>query len=260
MPQPEPMRFLVAASLVLAIAGCASGGGGGGKRADEEPKGRSAADIQVQLGQGYLQKGQLETAQERLQRALRLDPKNVDAHTLLAVLNERINRPEIAERFYREAAELRPDGGAENNNYGAFLCGRERYAEADRYFQRALADPFYKRPGDAYGNAGACAAKAGDNDKALAYFRSALESSPNNAVALYEMARISYEKNDNLRARAFLQRLEAVAPAEPAILELAERIELRLGDKSAAKKYRDRLRQDFPDHEPVSTTEGSSSP
>lgn len=259
MPQRESLRLILALPALLALAACASGGGTS-RANDDKPQGRSAADIQVELGQGYLQKGQLETAQERLQRALRLDPKNVGAHTLLAVLNERINRPEIAEKFYRQAAELRPDGGAENNNYGAFLCGKGRYAEADTYFQRAIADPFYKRPGDAYGNAGACAAKAGQQDKALAYFRSALDTSPNNAVALYEMARISYDKNDNLRARAFLQRLEAVAPAEPAILELAERIETRLGDKAAAKKYRERLQQEFPDHEPVSSTQGSSSP
>ena len=78
--------------------------------------------------------------------------------------------------------------------------------------------------------------------------------------ALYEMARLSYAKNDNLRARAFVQRLEAVTPPEPAILELAERIESRLGDKAAAKKYRERLKQEFPDYEPVSTTEGTPSP
>lgn len=261
MRQPESLLRVAVLATMLALAGCASSGGtSSGRGEGEERKGRSAADIQVELGQGYLQKGQLDTAQERLQRALRLDPKHVDAHTLMAVLNERINRPEIAERFYRQAAELRPDGGAENNNYGAFLCGKGRYAEADTYFKRALNDPFYKRPADAYGNAGACAAKAGDSVKALAYFRSALEIAPNNASALYEMARISYDKNDNLRARAFLQRLEVVAPAEPAILELAERIELRLGDKAAAKKYRERLLQEFPDHEPVTTTQGSSSP
>lgn len=248
-------------AVLLALGGCASGGGGRAPaRADVDSPSQQAAQMQVQLGQGYLQQGKLETAQERLQRALKLDPRNVDAHTMLAVLNERINRPEIAESFYRKATELKPDGGAVNNNYGAFLCGKGRYAEADTYFQRALADPFYKTPGDAYGNAGTCAAKAGQPDKALAYFRNALETQPTNAMALFEMARINYEKNDNLRARAFMQRLEAVTPPEPQILELAERIELRLGDRSAAKKYRDRLEQEFPDYEPVTTTEGSPSP
>lgn len=246
--------------LLAALSLAACGGTASSTKRPADAPGRSAADMQVQLGQGYLQQGKLETAQERLQRALKLDPKNVDAHTMMAVLNERIGRPEMAEKFYRSAAELKPDGGAVNNNYGAFLCGKGRYDEADVYFQRALADPFYKTPGDAYGNAGTCAAKAGQSDKALGYFRSALETQPKNAMALFEMARINYEKNDNLRARAFMQRLEAVAPPEPAILELGERIELRLGDKTAAKNYRDRLKQEFPDYEPVTTTEGSPSP
>lgn len=253
------LRDLACVLAFVALAGCASGGGVA--KNEGASAGQQAAQMQVQLGQGYLQQGKLETAQERLQRALQLDPRNVDAHTMLGVLNERINRPEIAETFYRKATELKPDGGAVNNNYGAFLCGRGRYAEADTYFQRALADPFYKTPGDAFGNAGACAAKSGNTDKAATYFRSALEAQPRNPTALYEMARISYEKSDNLRARAFMQRLEAVTPPEPAILELAERIETRLGDKAAAKKYRERLQQEFPDYQPVSTTaEGTPSP
>lgn len=229
------------------------------KRAGDDPD-KQAAEMQVKLGQGYLQQNKLEIAQEKLQRALELDPQSVDAHTMLAVLNERINRPEQAERFYRRAAELKPEGGAVNNNYGAFLCGKGRYDEADAFFQRAIADPFYKTPGDAYGNAGACASKAGRTEQAATYFRSALEAQPRNPVALYEMARLSYANNDNLRARAFMQRLEAVTAPEPQILELAERIELRLGDASAAKRYRERLRNEFPDYQPAGTTEGSPSP
>lgn len=245
------------ACAAFGLSACASTGST--KRKPDAP-GKSEAEMQVKLGQGYLQQGKLEIAQEKLQRALQLDPSSVDAHTMLAVLNERINRPDQAEKFYRRATELKPEGGAVNNNYGAFLCGKGRYDEADTYFKRAIDDPFYTSPGDAYGNAGTCASKAGRRDQATAYFRRALEVQPKNPAALYEMARLSYDTNDNLRARAFMQRLEAVAPPEPEILALAERIELRLGDKSAAKRYRERLHQEFPDYQPVSTTEGSPSP
>lgn len=247
------------ACITLVLGACGGTGGGTRKRGNDDPD-KQAAEMQVKLGQGYLQQGKLEIAQEKLQRALQLDPSSVDAHTMLAVLNERISRPEQAERFYRRATELKPDGGAVNNNYGAFLCGKGRYDEAETYFQRAIADPFYKTPGDAFGNAGACAMKAGKTEVAAGYFRRALEAQPRNAVALYEMARLSYATGDNLRARAFMQRLEAVTAAEPEILELAERIETRLGDADAAKRYRQRLNDEFPDYQPVDTTEGSPSP
>ena len=124
-------------AMLAVVAGCA--GGAAGKRPADDPD-RAAAELQVKLGQGYLNQGELETARDKLQRALELDPRSVDAHTLMGVLQERIGRLEIAEKHYRRAVELKPDGGAVNNNYGTFLCGSGRFAEAREYFDRAVQD------------------------------------------------------------------------------------------------------------------------
>ncbi len=254
------MRWLerLFVSLLLALLAACAGSNPPRKALDEETK--DAATLQVRLGRGYMEQGELETALERLQRALQIDPRNVDANTLLGVLHERIQRPAKAEVYYREAVRLAPENGEVNNNLGAFLCGSGQFAKADTYFAKALDDPFYRSRASALANAGVCALKGGDQDKAEGYFRRVLEIQPNHATALFELARMSYFRNDDLRARAFLQRLEASVATDPAVLDLGQRIESRIGDKAAAQRYADRLRNEFPDYQPDATLESPSTP
>lgn len=246
--------------LVTVLVGCSSGGGKRTAAKGGKTENQSAAEIQVKLGRGYMQQGQFEVAHQKLEAALELDPKSVDGHTLMAVLYERINRPKLSEKYYRRAVELDPEDGSTNNNFGAYLCGLGRHAEADVYFKRALDDPFYKTPETAASNAGVCAARAKNYALAEEYFRRSLKANPNDPGTLYEMALLSYRKEDFLRARAFMQRFEAAGQPDAAALDLAAQIEDRLGDSAAATKYRERLKTEFPDYEPGAVSRGSNSP
>ncbi len=249
-------KFVVAACVCFALAACASDAP---PRAQVDDETKEAAALQVKLGRGYMEKGELEVALERLQRALQLDPRNVDANTLMGVLHERIRRPVKAEAYYRQAVRLAPDNGEVNNNFGAFLCGSGRYQEADGYFIKALDDPFYRSSAGALANAGVCALKAGDIGKAEDYFRRVLDFQPSHVTALYELARLSYFKQDDMRARAFLQRLEASAAIDPVMLDLGQRIETRIGDRTAARRYAERLKNGFPDYQPDGSLDSPSS-
>jgi type IV pilus assembly protein PilF len=265
-------KALLASALCAALAGCGGGAavsdvGRGETRSTArssadpaKPSKKRAVEVQLELGRSYMDRGQLETAHEAFKKALALDPSSVDGNTLMAVLYERIDRAEGAEKYYRRAVELDAEDGATNNNYGAFLCRLGRYAEADKYFVRALDDPFYKTPQSAFANAGVCARLGGDAAKAEGYFRKAVEADPRNAGALYELARLTFDKQDFLRARGFMQRLESISPPDAAALELAARIEERLGDAGAAAKYRERLKTEFPDYEPGTVTGEDKSP
>ena len=246
--------------LVALLVGCSSGGGKRSVAKGGKTENQSAAEIQVKLGRGYMEQGQFEVAHQKLEEALRLDPKSVDGNTLMAVLYERIDRAKLAEKYYRRAVELDPEEGSTNNNFGAYLCGLGRHAEADSYFKRALDDPFYKTPGTAASNAGVCAARAKNFALAEEYFRRSLKANPNDPGTLYEMALVSFRKEDFLRARAFMQRFEAAARPDAAALDLAAQIEDRLGDSAAAAKYRERLKTEFPDYEPGTVSRGSNSP
>jgi type IV pilus assembly protein PilF len=213
------------------------------------------------LGQRYMEQGKLEIAMENLKKALEYDPNYVDAHTVIGVLFERIGNAKAAEEHYAKAAELAPKSGDANNNYGQFLCATGRYDQAQQYFTKAMADPFYKTPDVLYTNAGSCLMKSGSAhlDDALADFRKALEANPKNAVALFEMADALYQKNDFFRARAFIQRFEALSKPDPAALLLARNIEVKLGHPESARDYATRLRETFPDSDQVRVLDSATS-
>jgi type IV pilus assembly protein PilF len=252
-------RLVLTATLALVLSGCGGSAVPRGKGSQPSPK-QDAAEVQVRMGRGYMEQGKFETAHQKLERALQLDPASVDAHTLMAILYERIDRPALSEKHYRRAAELDAEDGSTNNNLGAYLCRLGRFDEADAYFLKALDDPFYATPQAALSNAGVCAVRAGATDKAEAYFRRTLELNPRDPAALYELALINFSKNEFMRARAFVQRFESAGRADASMLELAAKIEEQLGDAKAAAKYRERLKTEFPDHESGPAPEGSKSP
>jgi type IV pilus assembly protein PilF len=252
----EPWRLICVALVCGVFAACATPGGFGTKHVGEETKAdkrQDAARVRVELGQRYMQQGKLELALENLQKALEYDANYVDAHTVIGALYEHLGKVKEAGEHYARAAELAPKSGAANNNYGQFLCAAGRYDEAQKYFARAMDDPFYKAPDVLYTNAGTCLLEHGGGGAQLEQaendFRKALETNPNNALALYEIAKLMYAKNDFFRARAFVSRFEAQGHSSPDALLLARNIEVKMGHAENARDYAQRLHEQFPDSE-----------
>lgn len=240
-----PAVALIAVSFLLVACGAGTGGVGV-KKEDAATKRQEAARVHTDLGQQYLRQGKLEMALEKLNKALSYDSNYVDAHTVIAVLYENIGDNSKAGEHYKRAAQLKPKGGAELNNYGSFLCRQGQFAEAQAYFERALADPFYQTPGVALTNSGTCLLKAGNPGEAQRVLRLALEHDPNDSETLLQLAAVTYEQGDYLNARGFMQRFEASGSSRPDALMLGRGIELKLGNASAASDYTRRLLQGFP--------------
>ncbi len=106
MPR-EFWRVICAALLCATLAACVSSGG---SKVSENKKESSqdAARVRVELGQRYMEQGKMELALENLQKALEYDPNYVDAHTVIAVLYERLGKAKDAGVHYARAAELAP--------------------------------------------------------------------------------------------------------------------------------------------------------
>lgn len=234
-------KILIAVVSLLLIAACSSSP----KKSDEDL--RKAAETNTSLGRQYMDRGQYEIALDKLKRAVANDETYAPAHTLLGVLYESIGELDDAETEFRLAVKYDPTDGDVNNNLGAFLCRNGKPGEADAYFGTALKDPFYSTPGLALANAGSCAISRNELDKAESYLRQSLEKDQRMPAALLPMAEVSYQKKSYLRARAFMQRFEAVAPDTAESLYLGFLIETALGDNKAAESYRDRLYKEFPD-------------
>lgn len=243
-------KFLVVALISIILIGCGSNpvpreSGRTGSSADRVSPVR-AAEINTRLGVGYLERGQIEIALEKLQKAVSQDPDHAPAHLALGIVYQAIDRREQALDHLRSAVRLAPGDGSAHNTYAALLCQVGRYEEADRQFRAALEDPFYATPEVALANAGSCARRAGELEQAEEYLRLTLEFDPIHQTALFNLAEIAWQRGQALRARAFLQRLEATGNLEPEALVLAIRVENELGSPADAKYYEKILLQQYP--------------
>lgn len=236
----------IAMVLLLALAGCVHTQQGGSK-----PDLHEAARINTQLGIDYMRSGRLDLAREKLERAVQEDPDYAVAQSSLAFLYSRQGKTAKAEARYRRALALDSNNPDTLNNFGVFLCGQGKTAEAERYFLDAARDKNFATPEAAWTNAGVCVRRK-EPDKAERYFREALKRNPEFPDALAQMALISFERKDYLRARAFLQRYEQVGRPTPDTLRLAAQTERALGDAGAAARYEQRLRTEFPEANPGS--------
>ncbi len=248
-------RLLGAIGLAFALAACATTGnkpstsGSTDFHPPPNVNAKDAARTHTELAQQYMGQGRLKAALEKLQIAIKFDDAYAPAHTLLAVLYERIGELDKAGAQYRRTLQLEPKDGSANNNYGTFLCKTGKQKESLKYFSKALADPFYKTPDRAWSNAGICAMRIPDDATAIADFRKALKINPENAYALYRLAAIFYKQNEAFRASAFLQRFDALQHPSPQALALGYRIATRLGDAEGARTYLHKLQSRFPDSE-----------
>lgn len=238
------LKTLLAVSLLATLAACASSSD------MKEDDRRKAAETNTALGRQYMDRGQYEVALDKLKRAVAYDREYAPAHTMLAVLYETIGETDDAEREFRLAVRYDPKDGDVNNNLGAFLCRQGKGGEADPYFQVAMKDPFYSTPAIALANAGSCALNLGELDKAEAYLRQSLKYDQRMPETLLPLAEVSYLKKAYLQARAFLQRYEAVAPANEESLRLGYLIESALGDQRSAERYQMELRENYPNAAP----------
>lgn len=239
----ETIIFQRTAVLILAfmLVSCASTGNRNEPDAD-----RRTAELNTQLGQGYMNRGEYEIALDKLKKAIQADDDYAPAHTLLAVLYEQIGEADLAGEHYRDAVRADPEDGDVNNNYGAFLCRSGRARDAEKYFLKTLDDPFYKTPEVAMANAGSCALETGHMDKAESYLRQSLGYEPGFADALLMLAALKYDQGTYLAARGFLQRYEASGPVIAESLMTGYRIETSLNNPTDARRYADRVLEQFP--------------
>lgn len=243
------MRHIVAAATILgalALSGCQTTSPGPGRG---EVDSTNLAQTYTQLGVEYMRQGQNETALNRLERALAADSRYAPAHDAMALLRARLGQNDKAEMHFKRSLEIDPQSSGALNNYGQFLCRTGRPDQAYGLFEKAVANPLYGTPEVAYANAGLCALAANDVERAESQFRAALQADPRLPVALLQMARISYDQQNYMSARGYLQRYTQAADHSAQSLWLGVRVERELGDNDAVSSYALTLKNNFPDSE-----------
>jgi tetratricopeptide (TPR) repeat protein len=110
------------------------------KAAAAAPSTRHAENASALVAQAIaaLEQGDAATAKTLFERALKRDPKNVEAHTYLGALADRAGDLQAAETHFAAAAKNAPRSAEARNNYGAILFRRGRAAEAAAEFEASL--------------------------------------------------------------------------------------------------------------------------
>lgn len=208
-----------------------------------------AAEINAQLGSGYLAQGDLELAKTKFEKALKQNPKLPAANSGYALLMSRLGQTGKAQKHFKKALKLDPGDSGTLNNYGIFLCSQNKFKEAEKQFMAALRDPLYKTPEYPFTNAGRCSLKNKDQAQAEAYFGKALQSNPKFPDALFEMANLQYSQRKYAQANGNLQKFERYGQHTAASLWLAVRLAKALGQRDAEASYSLLLKNKFPDSE-----------
>lgn len=242
MPYKTGARFLAISAACAVIGAC-------GLLPDFGRKSMSThelANLNLQMGVRYLDMGMLEVAKEKLEKAYDLESGNPETLNALAVFYERIKDDEQAADFYQAAIGKDPDNYSTKNNYGRFLCERGKHEKGMAMLREALDSPMNQRPWLALSNIGICLVLQNDTAQGEEYLRRALFANPAYPPALQEMLKISYNNQQYMSARAFLERYLAVAKHTPETLWYGFQTERALGNRQTAESYKEELLINFP--------------
>lgn len=205
------------------------------------------ARIRLDLAAAYYAEGQWNTALEEVRQALAASPDLPQALNLRALIHAAMGNAELAEESYRRALQVAPNDGDVLHNYGWFQCTRQRYAEADALFQRALGQPQYRTPSRTLLVQGICEARAGRLDQAEVTLKRAYELDAGNPATAMNLADVLYRRGEFERARFYVRRVNNNAELRNAeSLWLAARIERRLGNTQGARELGNQLRSSYP--------------
>ena len=251
------MRGCLVLAGVLLLCACAgkapeqqSAGGanlGGPPEQDRKASTRDRARIHTDLGVNYYEAGKLAIALEEMNEAIRIDKSYAQAWGARALVYLDLQEYAKAESDFKQALRLDPNNSDTKNNYGLFLCERDRGKEGIRYLLDAIQNPLYQTPDVAYKNAGLCARRMGDSKAAADYFQRALRLNPSQPQALYHMAELAFARDDYAGAKQYLDRyMRVIGAPGPEELWLGARIERRLGDRTAMMNYGNQLRRRYP--------------
>jgi type IV pilus assembly protein PilF len=243
------LRWLTVTTVLIVAAfsqaGCVSADGRKPlKQAD--PK-ETAAKYNIQLGTAYLQQGNYNLARDKLERALKQNPRDPDVHTSLGLLYDRTGDVKGADRHFREALRLAPDKPDLSNNYAIYLCKYGRVEEGVERFTEVAANKYYRTPEVALTNAGVCLRGAQRLDEAEAKFLGAIKARPNHSEATVQLANLYLERAQVAEARKIVDTYLGAFRPNADVLYAAVTVARAAKDRVAEEKHSRTLRLEFPE-------------
>lgn len=205
-----------------------------------------AAETYVQLGLGYLGKGDRQRARFNLLKALEKDKRSGAAHNGLALLFQLEDENELAEEHFKKAVNYAPEQTRLRYNYSVFLLRQQRYEDASEQFLIASKDINYARRGHVFFSIGLIARQLGKTDEAQEAWEKAIKLSPRLAGPFLELAEVYFKMGDYPKAKRYLEHYDSLTKPSPRALWLAVRLEHAFGNKDGEASKAMALKNLFP--------------
>lgn len=249
------MRILAGLLCGLLLAGCqgtpemqgASPSSPASTVVRVETEASARAKAFTDLAAAYFNHGQMKIALDETRKAIQADNRYGPAYNMLGLIYMELAEDRLAEENFRKSIELDRADSETHNNYGWFLCTRERYEEGLAHFTEALRNPLYAQPERAMANAGLCNERKGDLKAAETHYNKALKLQPEMPLAIIKLAGLSFRQGKSNEAQRLLSRFSQVSLPTAESLWLGVRLERSLGDRDQAAAYALQLRRQFPD-------------
>ncbi len=212
-------------------------------------KTNKAAEINTQLGAGYIGNGRYDRALLKLKKAIKQDPDYALAHNYLGILYGRLERPVEARKQFERSLELASDDSSLLNNYAIFLCEDKKYTEAQKLFKKVINNPLYINRANAYQSSGWCALENDNIELSEKMYRKAIEINATMPAALLGLAKINYINKSYEYAWSYFQRYDhqAVPNADALWLGINILRKLAYPNKNLLSSYELQLKSKFPD-------------
>jgi len=207
-----------------------------------------SANVHTELAGLYFERGQYGVALEEIEKALQADRSYAQAYSVRGLVHMALREDNEAEDDFKKSLSLDRNDSESQNNYGWFLCQRNREKESIPHFMAALKNPMYQTPARAFLNAGLCSRKMGNIKDAEEFLQRALKAQPGMPQALLAMAEMSFAAGDYAAAKKhFAGYSQSTDKMTAEQLWLAVRIDRMLGDRNSEASYSMQLRKRFPD-------------
>lgn len=165
------LRRAALAGLALFLAACVT-------TPEEQARQRESADTQMSLAGAYLQQNDQRQALAAAEKAIEMEPKNVNAHMLLGTIHQLGARWAPALEAYQKALALDPKRAEIYYLMGVVRYEMKDAAGAIELLRKALVQPTYLTPHDAHLYLGGIFLDQGKADDALTEFRKAVDVQP----------------------------------------------------------------------------------
>jgi tetratricopeptide (TPR) repeat protein len=180
----------------------------------------------LSLGNLYSNMGKTDKAIEQYKEAVLIDDAFYPAKINLAMLYNQIGENELAEKLFKEVIADEPDQHYQKYSLGLLLAEMGRYEEAVRYIEDASIH--LKENIRIKYNLAKLQEFLKNYDEAEANFKAILEIEPESPEYLMAIIEFYFKKQNYLKAKPYVVRINNLFPGDPQSIELLEFVNSKL--------------------------------